>query len=101
MTTPKDNVSTASLLQEHRAFPPSPDVVRHARLNAAQYHELYQRSLRDPDRFWLEQAQTLEWFTQPTVALKYIWDTDARRIQHTWFEDGQLNLTANCLDRHL
>jgi acetyl-CoA synthetase len=101
MTTQKTPVSTDSLLQENRAFPPSPEVVRRALINAAQYKEMYERSVREPDKFWLEQAQTLEWFKQPTVAGKNTWETDARKIRHTWFEDGQLNLTVNCLDRHL
>src|ERR1700728_3929997 len=96
-----DTVSSASLLHETRTFPPSPEVVKRAHLNAAQFNDLYQRSIREPDKFWLEQAQTLEWFIQPAIARKYTWDTDARKIEHTWFEDGQLNLTANCLDRHL
>ena len=43
----------------------------------------------------------MEWFKPPTVARKFTWDTDARIIRHTWFEDGQLNVTVNCLDRHL
>ncbi|HEX3628492.1 MAG TPA: acetate--CoA ligase [Verrucomicrobiae bacterium] len=94
-------VSTASLLQEHRTFPPSPEVVDRAHIKAAQYTDWYTRSVREPEKFWLEQAQTLEWFQKPTLACKYVWDTDARKIQHTWFEDGQLNLTVNCLDRHL
>ncbi|TAK94092.1 MAG: acetate--CoA ligase, partial [Verrucomicrobia bacterium] len=38
---------------------------------------------------------------KPTVARKYTWDTHARKIEHTWFEDGVLNVSANCLDRHL
>ncbi|HTV75484.1 MAG TPA: acetyl-coenzyme A synthetase N-terminal domain-containing protein, partial [Candidatus Baltobacteraceae bacterium] len=101
MTTAKTPVSTDSLLQENRAFPPSPEVIRRAYINAAQYEKMYQRSIREPDSYWLEQAQTLKWFKMPTVAGKYVWDTDARKIQHTWFEDGELNLTVNCLDRHL
>ncbi len=94
-------ISTESLSHESRTFPPSPEVVKQALINAAQYTAMYQRSLREPDAFWLEQAGTLEWFKKPTVAGKYDWNTDARKIQHTWFEDGQLNLTVNCLDRHL
>ena len=62
---------------------------------------MYQRSLREPGKFWLEQARTLEWIKPPTVARKFEWNTDARKIQHTFFEDGQLNLAVNCLDRHL
>jgi acetyl-CoA synthetase len=101
MLTQKDLVSTASLLHETRTFPPSPEVVKRALINAAQYKDQYQRSISEPDKYWLEQAQTLEWFKKPATACKYIWDTDARKIQHTWFADGQLNLTVNCLDRHL
>jgi acetyl-CoA synthetase len=62
---------------------------------------MYERSVREPDAFWLEQAGTLEWFRPPTVARKHTWDTATRTIEHTWFEDGQLNVTINCLDRHL
>ena len=94
-------ISTESLSHESRTFPPSPAVVQHALLNRQQFDALYERSIREPEKFWLEQAQTLEWFKQPTVAGKYNWDTAARKIEHTYFEDGQLNLTVNCLDRHL
>jgi len=94
-------ISTESLSHESRTFPPSPAVVSHALLNAAQFDALYERSVREPEKFWLEQAQTLSWFKPPTVAGKHIWDTAARKIEHTYFEDGQLNLTVNCLDRHL
>ena len=62
---------------------------------------MYDRSIKESDAFWLEQADTLDWFKKPTVARKYTWDTAARKVHHTWFEDGQLNVSANCLDRHL
>ena len=94
-------ISTESLQQVGRTFPPAPAVVRHAHLNAAQFDALYARSVNEPEQFWLEQAQTLEWFQPPTVAGKHNWDTEARKIEHTFFEDGQLNVTVNCLDRHL
>ena len=94
-------ISTESLQQQGRTFPPSPEVVKHAHLNCAQFNALYEQSIREPEKFWLEQAQTLEWFKAPTVARKFDWNTAARKIEHTWFEDGQLNLTVNCLDRHL
>jgi acetyl-CoA synthetase len=94
-------ISTESLSHESRTFPPSPEVVSHALLNAAQFDALYERSILEPDKFWLEQAQSLAWFKPPTVAGKFDWNTDARKIQHTFFEDGELNVTVNCLDRHL
>ncbi len=101
MTTQTQTVSTSSLMQEGRTFPPGREVVQRAYINAAQYQKMYERSIKDPDGFWLEQANTLEWIKKPTKGRKYVWDTAAKRVEHTWFEDGQLNVTVNCLDRHL
>jgi acetyl-CoA synthetase len=97
----KEAISTDSLMTEERTFPPSDEVVARAHINAEQYKTMYERSIEDPDGFWLEQADTLDWFKKPTVACKYTWDTQGRNIEHTWFEDGELNITYNCLDRHL
>jgi acetyl-CoA synthetase len=76
-------------------------VIQHALINAEQYEKMYARSIKEPDAFWLEQAATLDWFKPPTKGRKYIWNTSAKIIEHTWFEDGQLNVAVNCLDRHL
>ncbi|MBK9140039.1 MAG: acetate--CoA ligase [Verrucomicrobia bacterium] len=88
-------------MQENRTFPPSAEVVKRAYLNAEQYQAMYDQSVNEPEKFWLEQAKTLAWFKPPTVARRYTWDTAARKIEHTWFEDGQLNVSVNCLDRHV
>ena len=102
MTDEKKNaISTDSLMTEERSFPPSAEVIKRAHINADKYKEMYERSINDPDGFWLEQAETLDWMKKPTVARKYTWDTKGRNIKHTWFEDGELNITYNCLDRHL
>ena len=86
-------ISTESLQQEGRTFPPSPEVVKHALINRrfANTDALYQqRSLREPDKFWLEQAQSLEWFKKPTVARKFDWSTDALTKFSTRFFRGRL-----------
>jgi acetyl-CoA synthetase len=101
MTEQTQTVSTSSLLQESRTFPPGKEVLKRAYLNAEQYEAMYERSIREPDKFWLEQAESLEWSKKPTVGRRYVWDTAARKVEHTWFEDGQLNISVNCLDRHL
>jgi acetyl-CoA synthetase len=88
-------------MQEGRTFPPSPEVVQRAHINNGQYQKMYDRSIKDPDGFWIEQAATLDWIKKPTKGRKYVWDTAAKKVEHTWFEDGQLNVTVNCLDRHL
>ena len=62
MTTPTPTVSTSSLMQEGRIFPPSKEVIQRAYINHEQYEKMYERSVKDPDGFWLEQAPTLDWF---------------------------------------
>tara|TARA_B100000809_G_scaffold257512_1_gene299243 strand:+ start:365 stop:2347 length:1983 start_codon:yes stop_codon:yes gene_type:complete len=101
MSKDKQAISTDSLMTEDRTFPPSAEAVARAHIDAATYQEMYDRSIQDPDGFWLDQARDLTWFKEPTVACQYTWDTAARKIEHTWFEDGTINVTVNCLDRHL
>jgi acetyl-CoA synthetase len=91
-----------SLMNEKRRFPP-PDAFR-ARAHVGseeEYAAMWRRSIEDPDGFWLEQARSLSWFEEPTESLRYTWDTEARKIEHSWFADGVLNVSYNCLDRHL
>ncbi len=91
-----------SLMNEDRTFPPPASVQSNAHVNSMdQYQKMWEQSINDPDGFWLEQAKTLTWFKEPTKSLDYSWDTKGRKIDHTWFEDGQMNITVNCLDRHL
>jgi NAD(P)-dependent dehydrogenase (short-subunit alcohol dehydrogenase family) len=66
-----------------------------------QYQQMWEKSINDPDAFWLEQAKSISWFKEPTESLRYTWDVKNRIIEHTWFADGQLNVSYNCLDRHL
>jgi acetyl-CoA synthetase len=94
--------SMQNLMSETRSFPPPPALAAKAHIKSlAQYEEMYKRSIEEPEGFWLEQAASLHWFKKPTVARKYTWNTDKRIIKHTWFEDGELNVSYNCLDRHL
>jgi len=64
---------------------------------AEQYEEMYRRSIETPDAFWLEQAQRLDWFKEPTKGGE--WSFDPANI--AWFSDGTLNLCHNAVDRHL
>ena len=67
-------------------------------IDAKKYEELYARSLRDPNGFWAEQAKRIDWIKAPTK----IKDTSFTGNVHIkWYEDGVLNASANCLDRHL
>ncbi len=91
-----------SLMTEARTFPPPANIQKNAYINSVQqYQQMWAESINNPDEFWLEQAKVLDWFTEPTETLRYTWDTKARKIEHTWFADGRLNVSYNCLDRHL
>jgi acetyl-CoA synthetase len=94
--------SMTSLMTEDRKFPPPASLAAKAHIGSMkQYQQMWEQSVNEPDKFWLEQAKSLSWFKQPTKALEYKWDTKNRKIEHTWFADGQLNVSCNCLDRHL
>jgi acetyl-CoA synthetase len=94
--------SMTSLMVEERRFAPPKSVSAVAHIKSMeQYQQMWEQSINDPDKFWLQQAKSLSWFKQPTKGLEYTWDTKARKIEHTWFADGVLNVSYNCLDRHL
>jgi len=78
---------------------PVPDSWRSkAWVDAKKYEEMYQRSMKDPAGFWAEQAKRIDWITPPTK----IRDTSYTGNVHIkWYEDGVLNASLNCLDRHL
>src|SRR5215208_5536129 len=64
----------------------------------ARYQAMYARSVQDPDGFWAEQAGRLDWMRQPT-RIRNVDFTGDVRIR--WYEDGELNVAYNCIDRHL
>ena len=68
-------------------------------MTKAQYEAAYAESVRDPDSFWGKEAQRLDWLTPFTKVKNVSWDPDNLSIK--WFEDGALNVSANCIDRHL
>lgn len=91
-----------SLMSESRKFPPPPEFSKNALISSMeQYQKMYDESINEPDKFWLKQAEMLDWFKKPTKGEEYTWDTVARKIDIKYFEDGQLNVSYNCLDRHL
>jgi acetyl-CoA synthetase len=65
--------------------------------NLKEYQDAYQRSVQDPEGFWAEQAETFVWRKKWDKALD--WEFATPDIQ--WFKGGKLNITENCLDRHL
>ncbi|HEX3673038.1 MAG TPA: AMP-binding protein, partial [Rhizomicrobium sp.] len=80
-------------------IPVPEDWKRRAFIDRAKYDAMYARSVTDPDGFWGEAAERLDWMTPFTTVKNVSWDPDNLSIK--WFEDGALNVSANCIDRHL
>ena len=86
-------------MSEPQLYPVPAEWAARARVDTAGYEALYAAAKADPDAFWLEQAKRLDWVTPPTRAGDWSFEEDDFHIR--WFEDGVLNVSANCLDRHL
>ncbi len=86
-----------SILNEHRSFAPPEDFVADALINSqAEYERLYAQAKENPETFWAELAKSeLHWFQA--------WDTvlDWQPPHAKWFVNGKINISYNCLDRHL
>ncbi len=82
-----------------QAFEPTAKFAAKAHVDAAGYEKMYGRSIKDPEGFWADEGKRLDWIKPyskiKTANFKY-GDVDIR-----WFEDGTLNVAANCIDRHL
>ena len=79
---------------------PVPELFKkNARTTEEQYFERYQQSIEHPNEFWAEAARKLDWIKPFTQVKNTNFDKDHYKVE--WFADGQLNVSANCLDRHL
>jgi acetyl-CoA synthetase len=81
-----------ALLQEHRKFLPSEDFRRAA---VVKDRAMYERAERDPDAFWAEQAEHLHWFKRWKTVCEW------KPPRSKWFVGGKLNVSDNCIDRHI
>ena len=79
-------------------FPVKPEVAASAHVTADQYKELYAAAAADPDAFWSGERKRIAWIKDPTKTVSGDFTGD---VQIKWFEDGTLNASVSCLDRHL
>ncbi|GAA6207035.1 acetate--CoA ligase [Cognatishimia sp. WU-CL00825] len=82
-----------------QTFPPAADLAARAHVNAEKYTTMYAASLADPEGFWREQGQRIDWI-KPFTQVKDVC-YDFGNVDINWFADGTLNVSANCIDRHL
>ncbi len=80
-------------------YPVNPEVAARSLTDEASYKALYQQSVVNPDGFWREQAERIDWI-KPFTRVKQT-SFDDHHVDIKWFADGTLNVSANCLDRHL
>ena len=80
-------------------FPVPEDWAKRAWVDDARYQEMYDQSIKDPDAFWGDQGKRIDWITPYTRVNNVSYD--ASNLHVKWYEDGVLNASVNCLDRHL
>ncbi|MCF4098862.1 acetate--CoA ligase [Maritalea mediterranea] len=80
-------------------YQPPEDIVSRTLTTKDQYDALYAQSVNDPEGFWKEQAKRIDWMKEPTKIKNTTFEYPDVSIK--WFEDGELNVSVNCIDRHL
>ena len=87
-----------SMMEEKRVFPPPEKLSKCAHIkNLEEYQKIYRESVKDPEAFWGNLADELTWYKKWDKVL----EEDFSQGKHQWFIGGKLNVSANCLDRHL
>ena len=86
-------------MRDPAVYPVPSEWAQRAQMTESGYEVARVAARETPDAFWSEQARRLDWMTPPTLIKDVSFDKADFRIR--WFEDGQLNVAWNCLDRHL
>ena len=86
-------------MSEEQVFPVPEAVAKTAWCDNEKYLQMYKRSVADPEGFWAEQAKRIDWI-KPFTKIRDV-NFQAPDVHIRWFADGTLNVSANCLDRHL
>ena len=86
-------------MSQNEIFPVPDDWAQRAFADNKQYLAMYQQSVDDPNAFWGEQGKRIDWFKPYTQVKNTTYGPNDVAIK--WFEDGTLNASHNCLDRHL
>ena len=85
-------------MSDNSFFPVKPEIAKTAYVDEAAYASMYEQSIKDPEAFWGEHGKRIDWI-KPYTKVKDVSYTGDVHIK--WFYDGTLNVSANCIDRHL
>jgi len=80
-------------------YPPSAKLAANAHVDAAKYDEMYAASINDPEAFWAEHGKRIDWI-KPFTKVKDV-NYNFGEVSIKWYDDGEMNVSANCIDRHL
>ena len=83
----------------NKTYPVPAGFAANANLTPEKYREMYAASIADPEAFWGEHGKRLDWMTPYTTVKDVSWETGDLHVK--WYSDGVLNVSANCIDRHL
>ncbi|MCD6308105.1 MAG: AMP-binding protein, partial [Candidatus Latescibacteria bacterium] len=85
-------------MNEQRKFPVPESFRKNAHISSMeQYEEMYKKSIDDPEAFWAEYAETLDWYKKWDAVYSF----DPENVEIKWFEGGKINVSYNCIDRHV
>ncbi len=84
----------------HDMFPVKETVKKNAWITQENYQDLYKQSIANPEKFWEEQAKRIDWTATTWKKVKDV-SFDKKDLHIKWFEGGKLNVSYNCIDRHL
>ena len=80
-------------------YKPSSDIIKNSHANKAEYEKMYEESITSPEKFWEKYGKRIDWMKPYTKIRDVSYNKEDLHIR--WYEDGTLNASYNCLDRHL
>jgi acetyl-CoA synthetase len=89
----------SDLGRAHEVYTASADFIAAAHVDAVAYARMYAASVADPNAFWAEQGRRIDWIKDYSIVKNTSFDLG--KVSIKWFEDGTLNVSANCIDRHM
>ena len=89
----------ADTVQQQGVYSAPADFIAKAHVDAAAYERMYAASVADPEAFWREHGKRIDWIQDYTKVKDTTFDYG--KVSIKWFEDGTLNVSANCIDRHM
>ena len=86
-------------MKSNNIYKPNSDIVKNSHVDSLKYEKMYKESITNPDKFWGIHGKRIDWIKPYTKISNVSYNKEDLHIN--WYEDGTLNASANCLDRHL